>query len=184
MAADTLPNSQEKLLAEIGILQNNSRLLIDYIKAQKEVINQLQNAIQSYQKSNHTYLHSNLGGNTTESPSNNPKTVGETWGETLQKLPETLGETEGKTLAVLQLASTESSPKSFLQYNQNLEPLNTDFSQKEKNQLLEKIQEIENEIQDILQENCDNSANEDLDEYDNNFIIGKQINYLVLIPSN
>ena len=85
--------------------------------------------------------------------------MGETWGETLQKLPETLGETEGKTLAVLQLALTKSSTKSFLQYNQNLEPLNTEFSQKEKNQLLEKIQEIENEIQNILQENCDNSAN-------------------------
>ncbi len=48
---DTLPPSQEKLLSDIGILQNQARVLKDLLQAQNEAKSQLQNTIQYYQKS-------------------------------------------------------------------------------------------------------------------------------------
>lgn len=80
MPADELPPSPEKLLSDIGILQNQAQVLKDQLQAPNEIINQLQNTIQSYQKSNDTYFHPNLGGNTTVLPSNYPKTGGESGG--------------------------------------------------------------------------------------------------------
>ena len=43
-----------------------------------------------------------------------------------------MGETQGETLDVSQLASLESLPKSFLKYNQYLQPQNTQFSKEKK----------------------------------------------------
>ena len=55
-----------------------------------------------------------------------------------------------KHTKVLQIGSPETFPKPFLQYNQYLEPQNTQFSKEEKNQLLKKIQNLENNYQTCL----------------------------------
>lgn len=164
MPADELPPSPEKLLSDIGILQNQAQVLKDQLQAPNEIINQLQNTIQSCQKSNDTYLHPNLGGNTTVLPSNYPKTGGTPIGEPEIKISEPRGETYPEPIGVLQIGSPESTLESFLEYNQYLQPQNKDFSQEEKNRLLEKIQDLENEIQNILNENQDDSDRKVLDE--------------------
>ena len=84
---DTLSPSSDQLLADIGILQNEAQHLKDHILAQNEVINQLQNNIQSYQNSNDKYLHQNLGGNTAVLP----KTEGTPEGTPEKKIHEPMG---------------------------------------------------------------------------------------------
>ncbi len=85
-------------------------------------------------------------------------------GDSTKKIPESGGESMGESIAVLQTDSPESSSELFLEYKRNLQPQNKDFSQEEKNRLLEKIQDLENEIQNILNENQDDSDRKVLDE--------------------
>lgn len=48
MPADTLPPSPEKLLSDIGILQNKIQVLLDQFQTENEITNQLENSIQAY----------------------------------------------------------------------------------------------------------------------------------------
>lgn len=148
--ANELPPRPEKLLSDIGILQNEAQVLKNQLQSQKEVIIQLQNTIQSLQKSNDTYIQNNIGGKTELIPSIYPKYGGEYGGESEKNIPKYAGEYGGESQSDLQVYSPESLKIPLSEYKEYLQPQSPQFSQEEKNEFLEKIQNLENKYQTWL----------------------------------